>query len=133
MEQKLSGLYDLFNELESKNISLYMKNVKQIKKNVNKLEVALYNLCKEDKNEEDEDEDVENDDDDNDEEEEDIDIDKQLEDYSTLINSINSDTNNNLESKPIEELVQILKQIELFEKQIVSYKNKTTDLNIKNI
>ena len=139
MEQKLSDLYESFNELESKNVSLYMKNIKQIKKSVSKLELTLNKLCKDDKNDEDdEDQDEDQDDDDEDQEDEDDedDIDKQLEDYSVLINSMNDGSNsNNLESKTIEELVQTLKQIELFEKQITKFKNKNNDkdLQIKNI
>jgi hypothetical protein len=127
MEQKLSNLYELFNDLESKNVSLYMKNVKQIKKNVTKLESSLNKLCKENDDNDDNNHDNDNDDDDDDE----IDIDKQLEEYSTVINSLNDD----LESKTIEDLVLLLKQIESFEKQITIFKNKNIDkeLQIKNI
>ena len=122
MEAKLIDIENEFNNLETKNISLYMKNIKQINKNLSKMELTLTNLLKN----------ADNDDDaDNDEisteDISEIDIDKSLEDYSTLLNTINDDT---LTNKTIEELVVLLNKVEQAGKNIEFYQNSKNELNI---
>ena len=47
MEKQILDIENEFNMLENKNISLYMKNVKNIKKKMYKFEINLNKLCKE--------------------------------------------------------------------------------------
>lgn len=124
MEVKLIDIENEFNNLETKNISLYMKNIKQINKNLSKMELTLTNLLKNADN------DADNDDDNDEISTEDIseiDIDKSLEDYSTLLNTINDDT---LTNKTIEELVVLLNKVEQAGKNIEFYQNSKNELNI---
>jgi hypothetical protein len=118
MEKRILDIENEFNLLENKNISLYMKNVKDIKKNMCKLEINLNKLCK----------DCDSDDESNDEE---IDnIDKYLESYCLLLNSINDE---NINNKTLEELIELSKQLESMEKNIKTYQKSNNELNIINL
>ena len=122
MEKRILDIENEFNMLENKNISLYMKNVKHIKKNVCKLEINLNKLCTNNNSD---------DIDDIDDSEEEIDnIDKYLDTYCILLNSINDD---NINDKTIEELIVLLKEIEIMEKKIKIYHKTNNDLNIINL
>ena len=116
MEKRILDIENEFNILENKNISLYMKNVKDIKKSISKLEINLNKICKDCDNSDDEsnDENIEN-------------IDKYLDIYCSLLNSINDD---NINNKTIEELLDLSKQIESMEKNIKIYQKTNNDLNI---
>ena len=128
MEKRILDIENEFNMLENKNISLYMKNVKHIKKNICKLEINLNKLCKEIDNHNDDNDD--NDDDDNNDNDEIENIDKYLDTYCILLNSID---NNNINDKSIEELIQLLKKIEIMDKKIKTYQKTNSDLNIINM
>ena len=96
-----------------------MKNVKNIKKNICKLEVSLNKLCKK----------CEIDDDENDIE--DIDnIDKYIEKYCSILNSINDD---NINSKSLEEIIDLLKELESMDRIVKSYQKSNAELNVINI
>ncbi len=124
MEKRILDIENEFNMLENKNISLYMKNVKQIKKNICKLEINLNNLCKDDDT-------VDTDDNNSDDSEDEIeDIDKYLENYCILLNSINDD---NVNDRTIEELIELLKKIEIMDNKIKTYQKTNNDLNIINL
>jgi hypothetical protein len=115
-----------FNMLENKNISLYMKNVRNIKKNICKLEINLNKMCKECSNNDNDD----NSDSDNDGNIEIENIDKYLDMYCSMLNSINDENVNN---KTIEELLELSKQLELMEKNIKIYQKSNNELNIINL
>ena len=118
MEKRILDIENEFNMLENKNISLYMKNVKDIKKSICKLEINLNKLCKEsDNSDSDIDDEIEN-------------IDKYLETYCLLLNSINDD---NINNKTLEELLELSKQLELMEKNIKIYQKSNNELNIINL
>ena len=118
MEKRILDIENEFNMLENKNISLYMKNVKDIKKSICKLEINLNKLCKEcDNSDSDNDDEIEN-------------IDKYLETYCLLLNSINDD---NINNKTLEELLELSKQLELMEKNIKIYQKSNNELNIINL
>ena len=119
MEQKILDIENEFNMLENKNISLYMKNVKNIKKSLCKLEINLNKLCKEYDN-------VDNNEDNTEIEN----IDKYLDMYCSILNSINDD---NINSKSLEELIDLLKEIEMMEKNIKGYQKSNAELNIINL
>ncbi len=123
MEKRILDIETEFNMLENKNISLYMKNVKQIKKNICKLEINLNKLCKDN----DDNDDSDNSDNSDNEIE---DIDKYLENYCILLNSINDD---NVNDRTIEELIELLKKIEIMDKKIKTYQKTNNDLNIINL
>ena len=97
-----------------------MNNVKNIKKNLCKLEINLNKLYKE----------CDNDDESNDNNDSIDNIDKYLDKYCLLLNSVNDD---NINNKTIEELIQLLKCIELMEKNIKSYQKSNTELDIINL
>ena len=118
MEKRILDIENDFNMLENKNISLYMKNVKCIKKDIYKLEINLNKLCKEcEKDDESNDELVEN-------------IDKYIDMYCSMLNSINDE---NINNKTIEELLELSKQLELMEKNIKIYQKSNNELNIINL
>ncbi len=123
MEKRILDIETEFNMLENKNISLYMKNVKQIKKNICKLEINLNKLCKDN----DDNDDSDNSDNSDNEIE---DIDKYLENYCILLNSINDD---NVNDRTIEELIELLKKIEIMDNKIKTYQKTNNDLNIINL
>ncbi len=123
MEKRILDIENEFNMLENKNISLYMKNVKQIKKNICKLEINLNKLCKDN----DDNDDSDNSDNSDNEIE---DIDKYLENYCILLNSINDD---NVNDRTIEELIELLKKIEIMDNKIKTYQKTNNDLNIINL
>ncbi len=118
MEKRILDIENEFNMLETKNISLYMKNVKDIKKSICKLEINLNKLCKEsDNDDESDDNNIEN-------------IDKYLDIYCNILNSVNDDNVNN---KTLEELIELLKEIESMERYIKLYQKSNSELNIINL
>ena len=132
MEKQILDIENEFNMLENKNISLYMKNVKNIKKKMYKFEINLNKLCKESEDCDDSDNSDNSDNNDNNDNSEDEieDIDKYLDNYCILLNSINND---NVNDKTIEELIQLSRQIEIMDKKIKIYQKTNSDLNIINL
>lgn len=124
MEDRVIKLELKLNELEKSNISLYINDVKKIKKNAIKLENEINKILTEDEN---------NSEDENSESDKsisDIDIDEELKKYSDLICNLNETEINN---KTIEELNKIYQEIITVEKNIKLYQRLNCDLIIKNL
>ena len=133
MEDKVFKLEKQLEELEKSNISLYINNVKKIKKNAIKLEGDINKLLYEEDNSDSEENNSESDNENENENEKDINdinIDNELKNYSELIENIDEDV---IEEKTIEELNKIYQQIISIEKNIKLYQRLNCELNIKNI
>ena len=126
MEDRVIKLELKLNELEKSNISLYINDVKKIKKNAIKLENEINKILTEDENNSED----ENSESDKSISDKDIDIDEELKKYSDLICNLNETEINN---KTIEELNKIYQEIITVEKNIKLYQRLNCDLNIKNL
>ena len=132
MEDKVIKLEKQLDELEKSNISLYINDVKKIKKNAIKLENEINKILMHNENiSEDENQD------DNSECENsrldidiDINIDNELIKYSKLINHLNE---SEINEKTIEELNKIYEEIIKIEKNIRLFQTLNCELNIKNV
>jgi hypothetical protein len=124
MEDKVLKLEQELESLEKSNPSLYIKEIKQIKKNAIKLEIDINKLLS------DENDSNSNESEDFNDLESDFDIDNEINLYSKLVKTLNDDNMNN---KSIEELSNILIQIEKIEKNIINYQTLKVELDIKTI
>ncbi len=124
MEDKVLKLEKELESLEKSNPSLYIKDIKQIKKNAIKLEIDINKLLS-DEHSSNSDESSEFND-----LEPDFDIDNEINIYSKLVKTLNDD---NINNKSIEELSNILIQIEKIEKNIINYQTLKVELDIKTV
>ncbi len=124
MEDKVLKLEKELESLEKSNPSLYIKEIKQIKKNAIKLEIDINKLLSDDNNSHSDESSDFND------LESDFDIDNEINVYSNLIKTLNDD---NINNKSIEELSNILIQIEKIEKNIINYQTLKVELDIKTV
>jgi hypothetical protein len=124
MEDKVLKLEKELESLEKSNASLYIKEIKQIKKNAIKLEIDINKLLSDDNNSHSDESSDFND------LESDFDIDNEINVYSNLIKTLNDD---NINNKSIEELSNILIQIEKIEKNIINYQTLKVELDIKTV